>query len=108
MDETDIPAVAIHDLLPLASHGGCRPPLVLTGIFARFVRDVVAVVDENRDARERHEICERNAYAADRATDVALGIRNLAFGKVKGAARLKRNDGLDPAIVDRGAPSHPT
>src|SRR5688572_2731669 len=56
LDERHIAAAAIHGVPPLPRHGLEDAPLLLARVRARLLRDVVAVVDDDRDLRELHEV----------------------------------------------------
>ena len=56
MHKSDIAAMAVHGIPPFSRHLKKDAPLLLAGIRAGLLGDVVAVVDDDRYLRERHEL----------------------------------------------------
>jgi hypothetical protein len=56
MHNSDITAVTVHYISPRLRHLKEYAPLFLPGIFGRMVGNIVSVINDDRDFRERHKI----------------------------------------------------
>src|SRR6185369_1002048 len=106
VDDPCITAMAIDCIGPLFGHGKSYAPTILTGIGYRFLENEIAVVDDDGDAGELHELDQRNPAAFERACGTGHGWRYLALREDEAASRLVGDDGPDTRILHRGQPTH--
>src|SRR5438445_11779616 len=98
--DADVAAMAIYHIPPPPGHFEENPPLLLARIHARLLGDLVAVIDDDRYLRERHEIRLGPGDGAQRSAAERHGQRHLSLGVGKVVARLKEDHGADITVRD--------
>src|SRR6202043_2280082 len=103
--DRDIAAMAVHDIPPSLGHFEESAPLLLTWIQARFIGNVVAIIDDDWYLRELHEIGLRHRDGAQRSSSERHRRRDVALRKRKVEARLKGDDSADISVLNGRAPA---
>ena len=83
-----IATVPVDCIAPRSGRRAEDTPLLLTGISAWLFRNVVAVVHDDRDLRELHEIREQNSGRSEHPAAKCHRRWCFAFGKDVVATRL--------------------
>ena len=96
--------MAVHRVDELTGHLPAHPPVVEPSDLVLLVGDVVAVVEDDRDARELLELLKRDRHALEWPGRALQSGRDLPFGEDEAAARFQPDDGAHVAIADRGEP----
>jgi hypothetical protein len=99
--------MAVHDLPPPLSHFEENAPLLLSRIHAWLIGDVVAVLDDDRNLREQHEIRLRHSDGAQRSAAKGHWRRHISLREREVEARLEGDDGADISVLDGCAPAKP-
>ena len=88
----------VHHVTPFASHRQTYAPAVLRGHGDRFIRDVIAVNNQNRDFGQCHKLRHR-APGSPFSVSNALGIgQGVLFREDKAATGLEGDNGFDLVI----------
>src|SRR5207302_11053524 len=87
--DADIAAMAVYDMPPPLGHFDKNAPLLLAGIHALLVGDIVAVIDDDRYLREEHELRLRHCDRAQCSAAERHRRWHISLGERKVEARLK-------------------
>jgi hypothetical protein len=107
MHELRIASMPVDGVDPEPRHGEPHAPIVLATTLRRFGRNVVTVIDDNRDARELAKVLQRHRLWRQGAGRAWHCGREFTLGEDEAASRLERDDRLDVLSPDPRQPPGP-
>gem|GEM_PF-3836672 len=101
-----VAAMSIDGRSPFPRHLQANSPLVLSEVLRSLLRNIVAVVNDDRDPGELHEIRHRHANGLQIPELALHWRRDFAFRKNEVAARLIGDHCTDIGTLDDSVPPH--
>src|SRR6185503_16817733 len=105
MNNRDITSTLVHRVPPFPRHLQSCAPSILPRIRRRFLRNEVAVIDDNWNPGEQHEFRHRYSNRRQRPTGTWYRSGNFAFREDETAAWFIRDNGADVLVLDGRAPA---